>query len=546
MRATVLLAAILFAASVADARPHRTRVAQSEDAQEGDATNDRDQEEESDGPEALAALPIKIDDLIEVAVRLAPDLARARIDRVTANYAAEGERRAQAWVASATTEAKRSALADDVEAPPYSVVGENKIGGGVGLGRNLPTGGNVQLEAGFDRTVSEYNIVSRLHQAREQQQAPAGTDPNGNPYDFLQRNTASLRATFKQPLARGFGPSVALAPERKADLYASEATIKAQLAAEEMVRDLVIDYWDLAQKSYELDVRNKSLDLAQKQDQLTHEQMRAGSVPSTALNAVTYEIQIRQEAVLRTQLELEQKSLDVRRKAGLELGRRDVLLRPGEKFDIGDDEFDVDEMLQRSHAANRKLATVQLEKKIADVDVDVADSQTKPQLDVTFSGAVMGNGDNAGDSVGKIGDSYEVSVGLQLSFELSSAARKSRDAARAKRRRLDVDRDDLIRQIDTQVVAAVHQVTAARTRVALADKAILVAEENVRAERASFMVGRTTNFQVMQRQSELIEANLRRGQAIADYHKAVAQLQFLSGDILEQYRVNVRPRGDRK
>ena len=57
---------------------------------------------------------------------------------------------------------------------------------------------------------------------------------------------------------------------------------------------------------------------------------------------------------------------------------------------------------------------------------------------------------------------------------------------------------------------------------------------------ASFMVGRTTNFQVMQRQSELIEARLRRGVAVADYHKAVAQLQFLSGDILPQYRVNVR------
>ena len=77
-------------------------------------------------------------------------------------------------------------------------------------------------------------------------------------------------------------------------------------------------------------------------------------------------------------------------------------------------------------------------------------------------------------------------------------------------------------------------------------KAIQVAEENVRAERASFMVGRTTNFQVMQRQTDLIEARLRRGQAVADYHKAVAQLQFLSGDILSQYRVNVRPRGDRK
>ena len=45
------------------------------------------------------------------------------------------------------------------------------------------------------------------------------------------------------------------------------------------------------------------------------------------------------------------------------------------------------------------------------------------------------------------------------------------------------------------------QVTAARTRVALAEKAIDVAEDNVRAERASFMAGRTTNFQVMQRQT---------------------------------------------
>ena len=188
---------------------------------------------------------------------------------------------------------------------------------------------------------------------------------------------------------------------------------------------------------------------------------------------------------------------------------------------------------------------MQLEKKIAEVDVDVADSLTKPQLDLTFSGAVMGNGDNAGQSVGSIGDSYEVSVGLELSFELSGAARKSRDAARAKRRRLDVDRQDLIRQIDTQVVAATHQVSAARTRVGLAEKAIQVAENNVRAERGSFMVGRSTNFQVMQRQTDLIEAMVRRGQAIADYHKAVAQLQFLSGDILEQYGVNVHPHGDR-
>ena len=327
---TLLLGAILVPAAlaIADARP-RARVAQ----------DDRDAEiddDESDGPEAQSYLPLKLDELIEVAVRLSPDVVRAKIDRVATKDAAEGERRDQAWIAQTSAEMKRSALAENVDAPPFSIVAENTVSGAVGLGRNLPTGGNVQLQAGVQRQNIEYNVISRLRDTNTSAaQNPAGTDPNGNPYDFLLRNTTSLRATLKQPLSRGFGPSVALAPERKADLYASEATIKAQLAAEEMVRDLVVGYWDLAQSSYEVDVRAQALELAQKQDQLTHEQMRAGAVPATALNAVTYEIQIRQEALLRAQLELEQRSLELRRKSGLELGRREVLMRPADAFALG-------------------------------------------------------------------------------------------------------------------------------------------------------------------------------------------------------------------
>jgi outer membrane protein TolC len=217
------------------------------------------------------------------------------------------------------------------------------------------------------------------------------------------------------------------------------------------------------------------------------------------------------------------------------------VIRPGEQFAVGDEDFNVDEVLSRAHLANRQLATVQLEKKIADVDLEVARDQVKPQLDLQLQGALLGNGDSTGESVNSVGDSFQVTVGLQMSFELSGAARHNRDAAESKKHRLDIDRADLERQIDVQVVSAVKQVTAARTRVALAEKAIQVAEDNVRAERANFMVGRSTNFQVMQQQTQLIEARLAKGRAIADYHEAVAQLQFLSGILLEQYRVNVRP-----
>src|SRR5687768_6807098 len=157
MRATILATLVL--ASAADARP---RVAQNQD---------RD-EEENEGPEAEAVLRISLDDLIEVAVRLAPDLNRARIDRSVARDLAEGERRNQAWMVTSTAEYKRNALAENVDAPPYSIVAQDRISGAVGIGRNLPTGGNVSVEAGVAREKSEYLIVTRLRDTLAQ--APAG------------------------------------------------------------------------------------------------------------------------------------------------------------------------------------------------------------------------------------------------------------------------------------------------------------------------------------------------------------------------------------
>jgi len=543
-----LVVAVLLLATVAHARPHRRHArAAPEDVGGDDRDDDRadsPDDLEGDGPEARAMLPTRLDDLIANAVRQSPDLARAKADRSIARDAAAGEGRSQAWILSSHAEYARDGLADHVDAAPFTVVAEDKLSGGVGLGRNLPSGGSVSLELGLERLNQELNILDNLKAATSQATtSPTGTDPKGNPYEYLLRSQASVTATYKQPLSRGLGPDVALAPQRKANLAATEATVKAQLAAEELVRDIVVGYWELAYKSYEVDVRNKALALARAQEQVTHDRMRAGALPSSALDSVTYEIAVRQEAALRSQLELEQASLDLRRKAGLEVGRRDILIRPGDPFVIGNDEFDVDEILALSHRTNHQLATLMLERKIADVDLDVAEDQTKPQVDLSLSGSLLGRAEQPGVALQSLGDhdSFQVSVGLSVSFELSGSARKARDAARTRLHRLDIDRLDLERQLDVQVVAAVHTVTAARTRVALAEKAIDVAEENVRAERANFLVNRTTNFQVMQRQTQLIEARLSRGRAIADYHEAVAKLQFLSGVLLPQYRVNVRP-----
>jgi outer membrane protein TolC len=310
-----------------------------------------------------------------------------------------------------------------------------------------------------------------------------------------------------------------------------------------MLAELVAGYWELAFLAYAVDVRNEAVVLAEQQEKVTREEIRAGASAPTSLNAVTYEISARREALLTAQLDFEKKSLELRRKLGLELSRRQVALRPAEPFEIGTEEWRVDEVLAASRRANRRLVALGLQRKLADVDVKAARNGMLPAIDVSLSGAIVGNGNTQDAAFAGVGaaNGYEVMAGIRIDFELSGAAKAAHQAAAARRSRTEVERADLQRTLDAEVVGAVKAVTAARARVTLADKAIDVAEENVKVERQSFLAARSDNFRVMERQTQLIDSRLRRGRAVADYHTAVAQLQQLSGALLDHHGVAVRP-----
>jgi outer membrane protein TolC len=541
-RFSVLVAAILSCIIVPAARAEPRGRSQANAASAPSAPSPDD----GDGPEAKAAALFKLDDIIEVAVRLSPDIARARSDRDIAQASAGAARREQAWILSASASYERDAVGADTpdnRLTPLQVLADDKITASLGLGRKLPTGGSVSVELGLTHDRQELNVPGEFLAQAAMQQSECGEN-----VDIFCQDQAIARLSLKQPLLRGLGGDVALASERKADLSAAEATLHAQLAAEDMLREVISSYWELAYAAQEVDIRTESLELAKKQDQLTRQEMRAGTAAQNALDAVSYEIATREGALLGAKLTFEQKSLDLRRKAGLEIGRRDIVVRPKDPLELDTRDWNVEDVIAASHRINRRLATILLEQKLADVDVDVAHDQTLPQIDLSLSGALTGTGDTGSGAFSGVsggdGFGYQVTAGLTMSFEISGAAKAGHSAALARRHRLDIERVDLERKIDAEIVSAVKALMSGRTRVALADKAIGFAEDNVRAERASFLAQRSTNFQVMQRQVQLADARLSRARAVADHQIAVAQLQFLSGTLLEAYRIRVRPRGD--
>jgi outer membrane protein TolC len=537
MKTPIILATVLGAA-IANAQPGAPV------DQDGNGVSSVDEDDLLGGTEAKAMLPVKLEDIILVAVRLSPDLARARIDRTTAFHTAAAARHTLAWNLTFNTSANTTGTGDQVEVPVGGVVEQDTLSAALGLGTNFSSGGSFSINAGVQHQHTQYSLVDTILESSAASMSTAsgsGSTSSNLPTNEDAYNVqTSLGITYKQPLWRGFG-SVAIADIHKADLNATQATLKAQLAAEDLIKDLVSAYWELAYSSYEVDVRTQALDLAKKQEELTREQMHAGAVQPSSLGAVIYELKTREDNMLQAQTDMEKKSMDLRQKAGLELRQRDVVLHPSEDFTIGDEEFDVGEVLEKSRTSNRKLATIAIEEKLADVDVDVAADSAKPQIDLQVSAALLGNGDSIGtsfDSTGSFGG-YQLSASVNMSFELSGAAKRAKDAALAKRRRITIDRIDTLRQIESQTTLSVKAVATARARVNLEKEAMDVAEENVRTERVNFMGGKADNFKVLQRQTELTDARLKFGRAVADYHIAVATLQYLSGYLLEQYGIDV-------
>jgi outer membrane protein TolC len=489
--------------------------------------------------EPRRAAPVKLDDLVAVAVRQSPTLARARVDRTAAKETVKAADFDQQWVLKSELSWRRMEQ-ENIDLPPVALVAESVVGGQVSLARRLPTGGALSLSTGIQRSDQEYEYADFLD---PQQQAAGGTDVIG--YEIVQNSTARAQLSVEQPLFRGAGPDIALSEKRRAELASDGATAEARLAAEEMLRDLVTSYWELAYATHELEVRQRSLTLAKAQLQTTQDAKRAGTVPAAAVKAVQYQLAVREEATLRAQIAVEARSLELRRVAGLEIGRREVLVVPGERFEIDEATFDLDDSLDRARRDNARLAVLLARKRTAQLDVDLAEDLTRPRLDVGLSGAMIGQGEGAGEAFGELGsaDAYEASATLTFSFELGGAANANVRAASERRRKVMIDAADIARAIETEVVASVHAVAAARERVRLADAAISVAEDNLGAERANFLVARTSNFAVLERQDELIEAHLRRGRAISDYHQSVARLEFLTGDLLDRHGVEVqRPR----
>ena len=459
-----------------------------------------------------SAKPLSLADVLVVAVRQAPELERASMDLEVA--------RATLQRAEGIEDIRVTASGSYVD---FSVPGfdEKFTSGTIDVGRALPTGGSIHVSGSSTKV-------------------GAGTTINGVVYPMGV--TSGVQISLVQPLLRGIGTGAARAPRHEAEARSDAAALDRQARARELVRAIVDAYWRVALAHAELDIRKAALASAEQQAKYTEGAIKIGKTPRSELLAVDQVIAVRKQDVLAAELAVTERSLALRRLAGLEIGADAIEVATGPLPSVKPEAIDAHAEIAAALAHSPLVAAAQANQQAEVARTDAAESALLPQLDLGLSAGPLGVGPNFNKSLSSLSatDGYQVGISITSSYALGrndehGGARQ----AHARLYKAKVDARDARAAVAADAARTVQAAKAAAASIELGDQAVDLATQNVEAEIHRFEDRKSTNFDVLRRQDELQAAKLRRASAVVDYLAARAHLGALTGAILGEYGIKL-------
>jgi HAE1 family hydrophobic/amphiphilic exporter-1 len=241
-------------------------------------------------------------------------------------------------------------------------------------------------------------------------------------------------------------------------------------------------------------------------------------------------------------------------------------IAPTDEPQLGQATFNLDDATRLALKNRPELDQMRLQTEQKDIDIKFYKDQTKPQVD--FVGNYGDTGlagtpstvinPNTGLPLGasvlsRFNGSYFQSLnnlftqdfksyqfGVHFSFPWRNrTAEGNLGRTLAESRQLDARQRQLVETVQIDVRNALQAVEASRQRYEAAGAAELAAKAQYDGEQERYRAGLSTNFVVLQRQTDLSVARGNTVRALTDYNKALADLQRVTGMTLVNNNVQI-------
>ncbi len=354
---------------------------------------------------------------------------------------------------------------------------------------------------------------------------------------------SSWQISFSQPLLKGGGIDVATASVRQARLAEQGNILALKSTLITTVTSVISAYRAYLQAREQVEISRASLERARKLVEINRLLIDSGRMPAVELVQSQAEVARREfshEGVLnsfdRARLALV-KVLDIPKNTRFELAGEGELQRI-----VPDPETCIETALENRPDYLQSLLGLENTK------INLTLAENNRLWDLRFN-AAYGESDSRSDlTVDGLSDpryrseGEEWSAGLELQVPLWGDLTRKQAVLSAETglRKVNISLAELKDNVETAVLDAVRDVVAKLKQVDLAKLSRELTEQKLQIEETKLKAGRSTNFQLVSFQNDLVNAQNAELNAIIDYRNALTALDQVLGTTLDTWKIEFK------
>jgi outer membrane protein TolC len=369
---------------------------------------------------------------------------------------------------------------------------------------------------------------------------PVGLDPNPQYFSYHQ-------VGITQPLLRGFGVDVTMAPIKIAAAEAERTDWRFKQEMLALVRSIETTYWSLYAQQQNLKAIERAIPHFQEVVRLREEQAKGAVGAESEIARAQSDYYLFEQRRLDTLSRIAEQQLVLRNLMGLPPDDcRDIVLlavpvttRPFETLQAAVDTA----VNTRPDVLRQRLAVY-----VASQERLLADDALKPQLDLNGFYRVNGLGETLPDSYDSKFDNNFESWNMGFFFQIPLGRRQGRAELRAAELRVARERTMLnqtAHQASYEVADAYRRINWVYQQMQVAgsrQQALNQWSQGAKAQFESPPPGMTTVFALelyLQNLRDNTDAAISANALIADYNSALARLEEVKGTLLENRMIEV-------
>jgi outer membrane protein TolC len=399
----------------------------------------------------------------------------------------------------------------------------NTITLGSGLSKRTDSGVNYGLD--YSETRSQSADLERTKQG--------GDFTAGSFGDWL--DSSSLSASVSVPLFKDGGSEYNTLSERRAEVGVTKMQWGTRQTESTLLQQIGSTYWDLVGILETVEVRKQAVSLSEKLLRDNQARLEAGML--STMDVQETEIQLLRDRQSLLSARIDALKVEDQVRAILSLNELPVGLYPEDSPAIRNTKLDRATLLKKAESNDSQLAQLQADLRLKQYDMVDALNADRTDFDLGFSYTLKGYGENFFSGLGDFAktDLHGFGASLTWTVPLGGSAPEKIQQRQLERQQLELQISSRKLELDMTLQSLLRSLRLGRKEQQTALSVVKLSEQQRRNEVERFRIGRSTSFQVSQRQQEEAFAKQQEIFTRVQFEKTNLQLLVLTGDLYTRY-----------